>query len=144
MFKVLVATREGQGQRRNDFSFVPEGEVVFFPTFECEGEAVDGECGCRRAMIGARCNTGTTTFKVVRVLWTQARLRNEALEFCKGAGLWQLWMARGDCWADCRGRLDSIVMRMVSVALQHEVGTVLERRGRTFHVRAARQQQEAR
>ena len=48
--KVLVATRNTQGQRGNDFCFVPEGEIVAFPAAECTGEKIDGSCGCRRSV----------------------------------------------------------------------------------------------
>lgn len=49
--KVMVATREGQGFRENDFSWTKENELVGF-TSECDGETIDGNCGCRRSMSG--------------------------------------------------------------------------------------------
>ena len=39
--RFLVATKETQGQRKNDFSHAREGELVKFG-FECDGEEVDG------------------------------------------------------------------------------------------------------
>ena len=62
--KILVATKEGQGQRKNDFCWAEEGEVVKFPS-ECDRETVDGRCGCRRSMSGANSLKGTKTMKVV-------------------------------------------------------------------------------
>lgn len=63
---VLVATRETQGDRDNDFCFVPEGELVRWGT-ECSGATVDDYCGCRRSMVGFDCHKATTTMKVVDV-----------------------------------------------------------------------------
>lgn len=63
--KVMVATREGQGLRKNDFCHADDGEPVGFPTLECGGERVDGSCGCRRSMVGLKSGKGTTTFRVV-------------------------------------------------------------------------------
>lgn len=60
---VLVSTSRTQGQRKNDFCWVPEGEMVTFGS-ECDGEAVDGHCGCRRAMTGMDSMKSTTTFLV--------------------------------------------------------------------------------
>ena len=51
--KVLVGTKETQGQRSNDFSWAEDGELVMFGS-ECDREDVDGTCGCRRAMSGLR------------------------------------------------------------------------------------------
>lgn len=62
--RFLVATRLTQGQRKNDFCFAKEDELVRFGT-ECDGEKVDGACGCRRSMIGMESSKGTTTMKVV-------------------------------------------------------------------------------
>jgi len=61
---IFVATRQTQGQRDNDFCFVPEGEIVTFPVFTCTGEEADGACGCRRSLCGVHSSTGTTTVKV--------------------------------------------------------------------------------
>ena len=62
--KILVSTKETQGQRKNDFCHVPEGEIVTFAT-ECDGESVDGNCGCRRSMVGVESLSATTTIKIV-------------------------------------------------------------------------------
>jgi hypothetical protein len=63
--KVLVATKEGQGKRRNDFCFCAEGELVKAPITQCDGEKTDGKCGCRRSMSGFDSLKSTTTFKVI-------------------------------------------------------------------------------
>jgi hypothetical protein len=51
--KLLVSTTETQGQRKNDFCFVPEGEILVF-AFECDRDRgnPDGPCGCARSMSG--------------------------------------------------------------------------------------------
>ena len=63
MLPVLVATKETQGQRKNDFSWCNEDEPVRF-AFECDGENVDGRCGCRRSMSGLSTKKATTTMRV--------------------------------------------------------------------------------
>lgn len=64
--KVLVSTAETQGQRENDFCYVPEGEIVMLG-FICDRDVndPDGECSCNRCLIGTKCLKGTTTFKVI-------------------------------------------------------------------------------
>jgi hypothetical protein len=64
--KVLVATKETQGRRRNDFCWAKEGELLKF-AFECDGESIDGKCGCRRSMTGVESHKGTTTMKVAEL-----------------------------------------------------------------------------
>ncbi|MBI4473737.1 MAG: hypothetical protein HY646_13805 [Acidobacteria bacterium] len=61
--KGLVSTKLTQGQRANDFSFVPEGELVF-AGFKCTGERPDDRCGCARSLCGAISQKATTTFVV--------------------------------------------------------------------------------
>ncbi|OGV70911.1 MAG: hypothetical protein A2283_22065 [Lentisphaerae bacterium RIFOXYA12_FULL_48_11] len=61
--KVLVATRRTQGRRDNDFNFCEEGELLIYGS-ECDAEAVDGHCGCRRALVGMTSGKATTTFLV--------------------------------------------------------------------------------
>ena len=39
--KILVATKETQGNRKNDFCFCDEEEIVK-AGMECDGESVDG------------------------------------------------------------------------------------------------------
>lgn len=62
--KVFVSTRETQGQRDNDFCFVPEGEIVNLKGITCSGEMTDGHCGCKRSLYGINCLKSTTTMKV--------------------------------------------------------------------------------
>ncbi|GAA3751510.1 DUF7715 family protein [Micromonospora maritima] len=64
--KVLVATRRGQGERPGDFTWVPEGELVF-PGFVCDTDRLnpEGGCGCGRALAGVESAKATTTAEVV-------------------------------------------------------------------------------
>lgn len=65
--KYLVTTKETQGQRKNDFCFVEEGEVVLIPVDRCDKDRgnPDGPCGCWRSWVGVTSRKGTTTAKVV-------------------------------------------------------------------------------
>ena len=45
---------------------VDEGEPVRF-ALECDGETVDGHCGCRRSMAGMLTQKATTTMRVQRL-----------------------------------------------------------------------------
>jgi len=51
--RVLVASKETQGQRANDYCCVPHGELVMFGS-GCDRDQgdPDGPCGCLRGMIG--------------------------------------------------------------------------------------------
>lgn len=60
---MFVATKATQGERKSDFCFVASGELLRFGT-ECDGERIDGPCGCRRSLVGIQCHKATTTFVV--------------------------------------------------------------------------------
>ena len=64
--KALVATKERQGWRKDDFCHCNEGEFVTWG-FECDGERADMPCACRRSLVGFDTSRATTTFKVVTV-----------------------------------------------------------------------------
>jgi hypothetical protein len=61
--KVLVATKEGQGRRSNDFFWSDEGEYVNFPFECCNSET----CGCSWSFSGIISRKATTTAKVVEL-----------------------------------------------------------------------------
>lgn len=58
--KVLVATKQTQGRRPDDFSYTLAGELVRWPPVVCDCD----DCGCARAMEGLASHRGTTTFTV--------------------------------------------------------------------------------
>jgi hypothetical protein len=117
--KVLVATKDTQGRRQNDFCFVPEGELVTFPTFECTSGTVDDHCGCGRSMTGVRCRKATTTFKVVEMAgMTPARLARVIMQSQRAGG-----------FTPNQARTTAEVGLMCWFAGIFDAGTVLERRG---------------
>lgn len=67
--RLFVSTKETQGQRANDFCFVPVGEIVLPHPFSiCTNGSVDDDCGCHRSLSGLICNKATTTAMVVDYL----------------------------------------------------------------------------
>jgi hypothetical protein len=126
--KVLVSTTKTQGARNNDFCFVPEGEILHFGS-ECDGESVDGGCGCRRSLGGIDCHKATTTMKVVEMELTPSGLADKMFEYLRSAG----WVSddnpRTRRWA--QQEADAVI----EVAEYFEVGDILERRGRNFRKR---------
>ena len=83
--KLLVATRDLQGIRPNDFCWTEEGEIVHLG-FQCSREEVDGGCGCRRSFTGLKTQKGTTTAKVAEVDVTVEELRRQFRASYDGAG----------------------------------------------------------
>ncbi len=117
--KVLVATRETQGQRKSDFCFAIEGELVEW-AFECDRdeEDIDGDCGCRRSLTGIVSRKGTTTMAVVERTITLDELAGIIRENAESAGI----------------HLDidvphDLAEYVVEMAAEFPVGTVVERRG---------------
>ena len=82
---VFVATKIGQGMRNNDFSFVPEGELVRFG-LTCDGGSVDDACGCSRSMTGMSCHKATTTVLIVDKDITRERYFDAIRKSFKSAG----------------------------------------------------------
>lgn len=122
--KVLVATKETQGQRNNDFCFADENEVVYFG-FVCDKDKddPDGECGCSRSLFGHRSRKATTTFKVVETSMTQSDLVDVLTRSLERAG-----------YTDEGVR--EMATALVECANEHPEGTVLERRGDFIQARA--------
>ena len=129
--KVLVCTRETQGQRKNDFCHVPEGELLKVGGSECDREDVDGACGCRRSFVGMMSNFATTTAKVIDIpKGTKARLRKLVRGNLSIGG----WLSLGgkeenNEWIS--GEVDDII----HVASHFLTGTVVERRGNNVRER---------
>jgi len=124
--KVLVVTKETQKQRENDFSWTDEGELVTFAS-ECDGEAVDGVCGCRRAMSGLTSHKATTTMKVVEQNITandlEIALRASYIQAGWGTGKVTVEMAKEDA------------QELIRLAAAFPIGTVIEKRGSKFKTR---------
>lgn len=124
--KVLVATKEGQGIRGNDFCWVPENEIVHFG-FECDGGSVDDHCGCRRAMVGIDCSKATTTMKVVdlevKCLEIVSRLKEHYVKD------WKMDEKRALITA-----IEELIDLRMSVK-QFPLGAIIEKRGDVFQIR---------
>ena len=125
--KILVATARTQGQRSNDFRFVPEGEPLM-PGQECKGEEVDGRCGCRRSLTGVECRKATTTALVTEVRHDRRWLTRLFRRSLMRVGL------RPE-----PGEVKQLVDRAILMASSFATGTVIERRGDEC---GARQEQE--
>lgn len=128
--KVLVATKTAQGMRKNDFCHATEDELVMFGS-ECDGEKVDGKCGCRRALVGVTSACATTTFKIVeRADLTPEKLHVEIREALRRGG----WITDTDA-ADWEGAIAEQVDNLTRCAEAAPVGTIVEKRGHNFQVR---------
>ena len=126
---VLVATREMQGKRKNDFCHVPEGEIVRFQ-FECDGEAVDGRCGCRRSMAGTLTSRSTTTMKVVDMDLTPEQFQSRIESSLRRDG----WIS--DEMPDWKAWIREEAMELLAMAAAFPAGEVVEKRGVYFRARA--------
>jgi hypothetical protein len=121
--KILVGTKETQGQRENDFTWTEENEPVYW-TFECDrdNKNIDGMCGCRRSLSGIYSRKGTTTFKVVETDWT----RKQWLE--------EVSTAERKAWGDLADEF-GVDTYLLDIARKLPVGTILEKRGSRIRVR---------
>jgi len=126
--KVLVATKEGQGIRKNDFCWVPEGEIVHFG-FECDGDKddIDGCCGCRRAMVGIDCAKATTTMKVMELPVKRRDITEQLKKHYQGD-----WKMKASV-AEKMARDE--IKEMVGIADKFPVGAIVEKRGDVLQVR---------
>lgn len=122
--KVLVATKLTQGQRGNDFSHADEGELLGF-TSECDGEPVDGKCGCRRAFSGLVTHRATTTAQVVERPELDLAGYVKAMRASLASGGWTAHMSakEADAWA----REDATELARMAEAFP--VGMIVEKRG---------------
>lgn len=84
--KCLISTRETQGQRANDFCWVPSGELVMVPITICSGETADASCGCARSMVGTTTKSATTTVLVANLPITQDQMAKALKDSLEDAG----------------------------------------------------------
>lgn len=125
--KVFVATKDGQGKRANDFSWATEGELVT-TAFECDGEAVDGSCGCRRALSGMESRKSTTTFKVIEKEITPTQYAKAVLESLISGG----W---GKDDPETRAWADQTATALQELASHFPLNVFLEKRGDRIQTR---------
>ncbi len=126
LLPILVATREKQGQRKNDFSWCDEDEPVRFAS-ECDGESVDGRCGCRRSMSGMKSLKGTTTFKTVHSKMTRGEYVAMLRACYEKSGFLKLC---GEV------EVEREAAELLSLAAAFPVGLVIEKRGNSVKQRA--------
>lgn len=124
--KLLVATTQTQGQRKNDFCFVPEDEIVHFAT-ECDREEIDGPCGCKRSMSGLKTKKATTTMKCAEVEITDGELRG--LLFDHYAQAWNYPPIEAAKMAEVAA------CNLTNLGKIFYVGDVVEKRGEVFSIR---------
>lgn len=127
--KVFVATKEKQGVRNNDFNFTNEGELVKLG-FECDGESVDGECGCKRGVCGIDTHKATTTFTIEDRDNTEKEYIELMLESEKKAG----WINK-DTDKETLKEFEDSAKYLLELACGFNVGDILERRGAKIQVR---------
>jgi hypothetical protein len=122
--KVLVATRDGQGLKRGDFCNAEPGELVRFGS-ECDGEAIDGKCGCRRSLVGVKTARGTTTMAVVDQPIDMASYTKAIAAGLRSAG----WAALG---GDTLRWAEQDASELARIAAAFPVGAVVQRRGNSL------------
>ena len=126
--KVLVATKETQGRRGNDFCHAKEGDLVRYGS-ECDGEGVDGKCGCRRALVGLH-GGATTTMLVVERDMTLDQFRGEIRAGLTRDG----WLSFGTDEDHAKFVADETA-DILKIADLFKVGSIVEKRGDTFRHR---------
>ena len=126
---LMVATKKGQGKRKNDFTWTEEGEIVTFSN-ECDGEKIDGPCGCRRSMTGLNSRKATTTMLVKEMDMTPDQLKEKLRESFKKAGF-------GSAMEDERMKrfIETDAKELMRIANCFQEGDVIERRGDKFNLR---------
>ena len=130
MTQVFVATKETQGQRSNDFCWCDEGELVTFSTMVCDGEEIDGPCGCRRSMSGLMSKKATSTVKVAMLEGGLPALEEAIRTFFTEAG-WAGMMKS----EDLQNLVQTDAEELIRLATAFPLGSVVEIRGEEFIAR---------
>lgn len=121
---ILVSTEQTQGQRENDFCFTHDGEPLRIHGFECDGEGIDGPCGCRRSFVGMQSQLATTTALVIKSPLSVHVLRKQVRKnLADGGWLKNTPTHKADAWVEAETEA------ITSTANRFREGTVLERRG---------------
>ncbi len=128
--KVVTATSKTQGARPDDFSFTIEGELVTWGP-ECDDEAIDGACGCKRSMYGVDSLNKTTTFEVTDDPAMTVEILAAKISDFLVAGGWFKSEADGLPLAREYAGLTR------GLTCMFDAGSILERRGKRFSMRQA-------
>jgi hypothetical protein len=130
---VFTITDNTQGRRANDFQSATPGELVSFSMIECEGEKVDGSCGCRRSFSGLQSlRAGTTVVVEDRPTFTPTDLR-KASDAALERGGWLF--GTDDEQASLKQEAYDELVGLYAFACTLPVGTVVERRGTKLQAR---------
>lgn len=124
---ILLATSETQGQKRGDFCWTDENEIVTLP-FMCDNSCT---CGCARALGGVKSKKSTTTFKVVDSPMHPRDFHIAILEDLITGG----WYKKGDRKAIEHSRETAAELRRIAGLFKP--GTILEKTRTKFRVRKA-------
>jgi hypothetical protein len=130
--KVLVSTEQTQGERKSDFCWVPEDEILTFG-FECDADRgkIDGGCGCRRSFSGVECKKATTTAKVIeRDDLTVGKLSTLLFDSLLASGWAEMSSDR-----ELRHWAERDAQEMARLADHFNVGDVIEKRGQKIQSR---------
>ena len=119
--KIIVATKETQGQRGDDFNFADEGEIVLVADCDHLHEG----CGCERSMVGVHSGKGTTTMMVVEADMT----REQFVEQIRAANKDYAELGLSDEIAAAEADA------LLKLAAEFPTGVVIERDGEDFNQR---------
>jgi hypothetical protein len=122
--KILTATSRTQGQRRDDYYWLTDGEPVYLG-MTCDGARADDKCGCARAWTGLDTHKSGTTAQVTDTDLTREQYTARYGESLAAAG----WT--GIAPAD----LASMAGELLGIAAHFPAGTVVEHRGRNINAR---------
>lgn len=129
--RVMIATSQTQGDRKNDFCWTKDGELVKFG-MECDGEAVDGKCGCRRSFSGMESHKAGTTAMVVDRDMTKEDFFDKMCEALKQEG----WYKPDEDSGLSISEIDEEVTELLNIASGFCTGQIIEKRGTKIQVRA--------
>jgi hypothetical protein len=126
--RLFISTLETQGTRKNDFSHTFGGEILRFH-FECDGETVDGKCGCRRSLTGVESSKSTTTMMAVDSDLTEGQLMYEILNSLIKSG----WYKKDDVEGEKAARQQA--KELIRIAAAFPNSAIIEKRGAKFAMR---------
>lgn len=126
--KVLVATKEKQGDRHDDYSWAVDGELVYVPVDVCDCPG----CGCSRGFAGMASSRATTTALVVeRMDLGLPDMSNALADSLERQG----WLT-GERSSDDDELFRLLFQRLLVSASHFPVGSVIERDGHLLRRRA--------
>ena len=128
MVKVLVATKERQGARPDDYAWAVEGELLYVPYESCDC----AECGCRRGFVGMASAQATTTALVV----DRPDLALSDLSTALSDSLERQGLLSGRWTDDDEDQFRLLFQRLLVSASHFSIGSILERDGHILHCRA--------